>query len=102
MTPPNGKKFDKLMRSELRKDDDDSLRTLRKLAPEVAKAVDHIDGLFADILARLQKIEDAEEAQRASPSRLMPPREPNPDEVLASMMMMTPDQRAMLMNKLKQ
>jgi hypothetical protein len=100
MTPPNGARFDKLMRSELRKDDD-NLRILRKVSPGIAKAIDDIDMKFAEILARLQKIEDAEEALQRSPSRILPPREPNGDEVLAMMRVMPPDQRLALLNKLK-
>jgi hypothetical protein len=104
MTAPNGAggKFDKLTRRDDLQKDDDILRTLRKFAPAVAKTVDDIDMKFADILARLQRIEDAEEAQRAQPSRIMPPREPDPNDVLRAMTAMSPDQRAALMMKLKQ
>ena len=104
----NGARFDKLMRRDALMEaaadirDDAALKTLRKLAPEVAKMVDDIDMKFADILARLQKIEDAEEAIRARPARILPPREPSGDEVLASMQSMTPSTRSALLNKLKQ
>jgi hypothetical protein len=59
MTGPNGAgvKFDKMLRSELLRKDDDVLKTLRKLAPTIAKTVDDIDMKFADILARLQRID---------------------------------------------
>ena len=101
MTEPNGAKFDKLMRSELRKDDD-ALRVLRKLAPEVAEKVEALDATFAALLAKLEKIEAAhEEHARARPT-LLPAREPSGDEVLAMMRVMPPDQRAALLSKLKQ
>ena len=115
MTGPNGAKFDKMLRSELLRkspskdgrlsradEDDDASRVLKRLAPTIAKTVDDIDMKFADILARLQKIEDAEEALSRQPSRILPPREPSGDEVLAMMRVMPPDQRAALLNKLKQ
>jgi hypothetical protein len=101
MTGPNGAKFDKLLRSELRKDDD-ALRVLRKLAPEVAQKVEALDATFAALLDKLERIEAThEEHARARPT-LSPPREPNGDEVLASMARMSPEARMALLNKLKQ
>jgi hypothetical protein len=90
------------MRSDAMRKDDEAMRVLKRIAPSIAKTVDAIDMKFADILARLQKIEDAEEALARSPSRIMSPREPNGDEVLAMMRGMPPEARAALMNKLKQ
>lgn len=97
----NGAKFDKLMRPELRKDDD-SLRILRKLAPSIAKTVDDIDMKFAEILARLQKIEDTHDAHVRIAPRLAGGREPNGEEVLNAMRTMTPAARDALIMKLKQ
>ena len=102
MTPPNGQRFDKLTRDDGLRKDDDNLRILRKFSPGIAKAIDDIDMKFAEILARLQKIEDAEEALQRSPSRIAPPREPNPDELLATIAAMTPSARMAMLNKLKQ
>jgi hypothetical protein len=102
MTPPNGQKFDKLMRGEALRKDDDALKTLRKLSPAMAKTVDDIDMKFADILARLQRIEDAHEEHARLPARILPAREPNGDEVLREMGRMTPEMRASLLSKLKQ
>jgi hypothetical protein len=96
------REFDKLTRPEMRKADD-ALRVLKRLAPDVAKTVDEVDAKLAEILARLQKIEDAEEALRMAPSRIVAPsREPNGEEVLASMRSMTPAAREALLLKLKQ
>jgi hypothetical protein len=97
-----GQKFDKLRRSAMHKDDD-AMRVLKRLEPAMAKTIDDIDGKFAEILARLQKIEDSEEALRLSPSRIVvTSREPSGEEVLATMRSMTPAAREAMMVKLKQ
>ena len=95
-------RFDKLARRDGLQKDDDALRVLRKLAPEVARKVEALDETFAVLLAKLDAIEAAHEAQARQPSRIMAPREPNGDEVLREMARMTPEARATLMNKLKQ
>jgi hypothetical protein len=98
----NGAKFDKLARAQFQKDDD-ILRTLRKHSPAIAEKIEQLDATFSLLLEKLQKIEDAHEAQARLPSRILASsREPNPDDVLASMARMTPEARATLLNKLKQ
>jgi hypothetical protein len=49
-----------------------------------------------------EQIEAAHEAQARARPTLSPPREPNGDEVLASMGRMTPEARTALLNKLRQ
>jgi hypothetical protein len=102
MTGPNGQKFDKMLRSEMLRKDDDALRVLRKLAPDVARTIEALDATFAALLAKLEKIEAAHEAHARIAPRLMPGREPDGDEVLQQMRVMTPEARAALLSKMKQ
>jgi hypothetical protein len=96
-------RFDKLLRRADMLKADDAMRVLRKLAPATARTLDEIDGKFAEILARLQKIEDAHEEQARQPSRILAgPREPDGEAVLAQMRTMTPEMRAALLSKLRQ
>jgi hypothetical protein len=100
----NGAKFDKLARrGDMRKTDDDILRVLRKHSPDLAAAVERLDATFSAVLDKLQKIEDAHAELARQPSRIVATsREPNGEEVLASMRSMTPAAREALMMKLKQ
>jgi hypothetical protein len=103
MNGPNGSKFDKMQRSEQLRKNGDVLRVLRKHAPDIAEKVEALDATFSEVLAKLERIEAAEAVLRASPSRIAaPPREPNGDDILASMRSMTPAAREALMVKLKQ
>jgi hypothetical protein len=104
MTGPNGAsgKFDKLLRSAMRKDDD-ARRVLKRLDPAIAEKIEALDAVFSAILAKLERIEASEEALRMSPSRIVAPsHELFGDQVLEMMRGMSPDQRGALMNKLKQ
>jgi hypothetical protein len=104
MTGPNGAggRFDKLMRSEMLRKEDDVLKTLRKLAPGIAQKVEALEATFSALLAKLEAIEATHEEHRRAARTLVPAREPNGDDILASMRTMTPDARATLLNKLKQ
>jgi hypothetical protein len=102
MTGPNGAKFDKMLRSETLRKDDDALRVLRKHSPEVARKVEALDATVAALLAKLEAIEATQEEHARAAHTLLPPREPNGDDILASMARMTPEMRSALLSKLKQ
>jgi hypothetical protein len=74
---------------------------LRRLAPGLATMADNIDATLADILGRLEKIEQAEAKHRAQPARILPERARTPDELLGEMRGLSPTERAMMLNKLK-
>jgi hypothetical protein len=98
----NGAKFDKLARRDGLQKDDDILRTLRKHSPAIAEKIEQLDATFSELLAKLERIEAAHEAQARARPTLSPPREPNPDELLATIAAMTPSARMAMLNKLKQ
>ena len=89
-----GEKFDKMMRSDALRKDDDALRTLRKLAPAIAKTVDEIDATFAALLDKLGKIEATHEAWPCRGDASAGARADRPTSVLQAMQLMTPDARA--------
>ena len=71
-------KFDKLVRRNALRKDDDALRVLRKLAPDAAKTVEEIDALFAQALEKLERIERIYVEHQARPARLVPARDRTP------------------------
>jgi hypothetical protein len=96
-----GDRFDKLMRRDELRKADESLRVLKRLAPEIARTVEEVDAKFAALIDKLEKIEAAHQAHSKSPPTLAPGREPSGDEVLEAMRFMTPAARDALMMKLK-
>jgi hypothetical protein len=79
----------------------DQIDVLRKHAPPAADMVEAQVAVLANILDRLEKIEQTEAAHRAQPSRLVPGRERTPDELLSDLRQMSPEARALTLQKLK-